>query len=113
MTEFPHTPERYRLYADEFVQAWREVSGNPAYRPSAADRSRIVAGSRLLTDTIGERPGFVLWAVPEHIRRLEKGGKGKQRYVASPWSVRWLFEHWDKKDKWANEANNPFWRNDD
>jgi len=89
-TEFPRCPEYYRPYADDFVRAWRAVSGNASWDPSKPDRRRIVAEAKDLYEAVrGYIPGFIAWALPEHIRALSKKGD-PVRYVSGPKALRWL-----------------------
>lgn len=113
MTEFPHVPEHYRWACDEFVEAWREVSRNPNYKPSATDRAQIIRQAQELYEVTREAHGFILWAVPEHIRRLEKSGKGPIRYVSGPKAVRWLWEEFQRLsvDPWESQATKEFFDN--
>ena len=90
MTEFPRCPEYYRPYADDFLQAWRAVSGNARWDPSKPDRRRIVAEAKDWYEAVrGYIPGFIDWALPEHIRALSKKGE-PVHYVSGPKALRWL-----------------------
>lgn len=105
MTQFPRLPENIRPIADEFVEAWakRVADGGqiyldevrkPIWRPSPPDKKRIAAGARQLYEVTGGRKGFMLWAVPRHLENFPDC-----RYIASPWSLRYLWPEFEGKEK--------------
>lgn len=113
-TEFPTVPEHYRGYADDFTKAWREIAGVPELRWGPGDKARIANEARLLYENfLVYLDGFMAWAMPEHIRRLEKAGKGPIRYISGPWALRWLWEDYQKHnaDPWQSQMTKEFFEN--
>lgn len=110
-TQFPRQPEHIRPICDEFCKAWAKTIAASAasgiiqarllaWTPAGPDRQRIIKGARDLYEANAYKPGFLLWAVPKHLENFPEC-----RYIPSPFSLRYLWEQYEKKEKHTDPKN--------
>ena len=103
-TSFGAFPEHLRPILDEFLEAMRIAMDAPSYFPGPGDKSRWRKGAHDLYENFrGYRPGFLLWAVPQHICNFPEC-----RYIASPWTLRYLWDQYLIHEKRTRELSEHF-----
>ena len=93
-TLFPRVPSGAREYCDEWLKNIRALYGDEEYYPDKLDKATWRAESMKLFNGRGYyRPGFLTWALQEHIRRFK--AQGKVPVFTGPMSVNYLWNYYD------------------
>jgi len=93
-TLFPRVPPGAREYCDEWLNNIRALYEDPEYYPDKLDKATWKAESMKLFNGRGwYRPGFLTWALQEHIRRFK--AQGKVPVFTGPMSVNYLWNYYD------------------
>jgi len=93
-TLFPRVPPGAREYCDEWLKNIRALYEDPEYYPDKLDKATWKAESMKLFNGRGYyRPGFLTWALQEHVRRFK--AQGKVPVFTGPMSVNYLWRYYD------------------
>lgn len=110
-TEFSRVPPGAREYCDEWLKNIRVLYEDENYYPDKLDKATWSAEAKKLFDGRGwYRPGFLTWALQEHIRRFKE--QGKAPVFTGPMSVNYLWHDYDghlvsiQDCGWCEKCNN-------
>jgi hypothetical protein len=93
-TLFSRVPPGAREYCDEWLNNIRALYEDPDYYPDRLEYRTWAAQAKELFNGHGRyKPGFLTWALQEHIRRFKR--QGKAPVFTGPLSVNYLWHEYD------------------